>query len=856
MMKLYPLIALLLTCWFGLTAQTEVTVTDADLSGGQQHFWTNDNTYILDGLVYLEAGGELYIEQGTVIKAVETPTNGDNTSALVITRDAKIYATGTADEPIIFTSELDDLNGSLTADDRGLWGGLIVLGNGVIARPTQEDQIEGISTMEPRARFGGTNDDDNSGVIQYVSLRHGGAEIGPGNEINGLTLGGVGRGTTIDHVEIFSNLDDGIEFFGGAVSVSYLAVAFCGDDATDWDWGWRGTGQFWFAIQSPDVAGNGGEHDGASPDAQMPFSNPTIYNATYIGSGPNGTADNEFGLLMRDNTGGTYANSIFTSFRNKALSVEDLPSASGVDSYNNLLNGDLNFLSNLWWDFGAGPALTDIVDTYADGDDPDASEVIAHLAANNNQLLSPNLGGISRSADGGLDPRPNAGSPALTVGVPSSDPSITFAPYHGAFSNSNNWAMGWTALDEYGYFGDLATPAAGQDIIITDADLEGDNEYFWTKENTYFLDGLVYLEANSCLYIEAGTVIKAVETPSNGDNTSALIITRDACIEATGTASEPIVFTSELDDLNGSLTADDRGLWGGIILLGNGVIARPTVEDQIEGISTMEPRARFGGNDNDDSSGTMRYVSIRHGGAEIGPGNEINGLTMGGVGSGTTIDHIEVFSNLDDGYEWFGGTVSCKNLVAAFCGDDGMDWDWGWRGKGQYFFVIQSSDVAGNGGEHDGASPDAQMPFSNPTIYNATYIGSGPNGTADNEFGLLMRDNTGGTYANSIFTSFRNLALSVEDLPPASGVDSYNNLQNGDLVFSNNIWNDFGAGSTLADIVDTYADGDDPTASGVITHLINNQNSLSSPDLGRDQPHSEQPAGSPSKRWQPGIGDR
>ncbi|MCF8239440.1 MAG: T9SS type A sorting domain-containing protein [Saprospiraceae bacterium] len=827
MRKIYPLILLFLMSIVGLQAQ--VVIQDGDLVGGQTYNWTKNNVYQLDGLVFLEAGGVLNIEAGTVIKGLETPTNGDNTTALIITRDAKINAIGTASEPIIFTSELDDLSGSLTADDSGLWGGLVILGRGVIARPTGEDQVEGISTMEPRARYGGMDNDDDSGTLRYVSIRHGGAELAPGNEINGLTLGGVGRGTEIDYVEVFANSDDGIEWFGGAVECKHLLVAFPGDDGMDWDFGWRGKGQYWFVILGTEVGNNAGEHDGASPDGQAPFSNPIIYNATYIGSGLNANADNEFALLLRDNTGGTYANSIFTSFKEKAISVEDLPTASGVDSYGNLLNGDLNLKSNVWWEFGAGNTLADIVDTYAAGDDPTSTEVISHLVANGNQLSNPSLGGISRIPNNMLDPRLSAGSPALNPGVAAADPFFDAVNYHGAFDNKNNWALGWTAMDLYGYFGDLATPTTGGDLVIKDGDLLGGQTYFWTKENTYFIDGLVFLEEGSCLYIEAGTVIKGLETPSNGDNTSALIITRGACIEAVGTPAEPIVFTSEFDDLAGSLTGNDSGLWGGIVILGYGQIARPTGEDQVEGISTMEPRARYGGMDDDDDSGTLRYVSIRHGGAELAPGNEINGLTLGGVGRGTEIDYVEVFANSDDGIEWFGGAVECKHLVVAFPGDDGMDWDFGWRGKGQFWFVLLGSEVGNNAGEHDGASPDGQAPFSKPTIYNATYIGSGLNANADNEFALMLRDNTGGTYANSIFTSFKEKAISVEDLPAASGVDSYGNLLAGDLVIQNNYWWEFGAGNTLDAVVDKYANGDDPTAAGVIAHLSNNGNKLENP---------------------------
>jgi len=330
----------------------QIVIQDSDLVGGQTHTWTSDNIYMLDGFVFLEAGGVLNIEAGTVIKALESPSTSDNASALIISRGATINANGTAREPIIFTTEIDDTDdsGDLDDTDKGLWGGLIVLGNGIIGNTTPETGVEGIPAGESRALFGGSDDADNSGVLRYVSIRHGGAELAPGDEINGLTLGAVGSGTVIDHVEVFANSDDGIEFFGGAVSVTNASVAFCGDDSFDWDLGWQGTGQFWFSIQSEDDGDNGAEMDGAKPDDNVRFSNPTVFNATYIGSGNGASAKNEHALLFRDGTAGKYMNSIFTDFKDKALQIEDLD--SGLDSRQRFEDGELVLANNLWWGFG------------------------------------------------------------------------------------------------------------------------------------------------------------------------------------------------------------------------------------------------------------------------------------------------------------------------------------------------------------------------------------------------------------------------------------------------------------------------------------------------------------------------
>ena len=160
----------------------------------------------------------------------------------------------------------------LSYNDRGLWGGVIILGYAQIGN-AETAAIEGIPTEDPRGTYGGNNDADNSGYMHYCSIRHGGAEIGAGNEINGLTLGGVGSGTNFEHIEVYANLDDGIEFFGGSPNCKWMAMAFCGDDSYDWDQGFRGKGQFWFAVQDAASGDCGGEWDGATPDGASPYSN-------------------------------------------------------------------------------------------------------------------------------------------------------------------------------------------------------------------------------------------------------------------------------------------------------------------------------------------------------------------------------------------------------------------------------------------------------------------------------------------------------------------------------------------------------------------------------------------------------
>ncbi len=217
--------------------------------------WTSDKIWILDGKVVVATGVTLTIQAGTIVKGKE----GQETlaSALIIQRGGKLMAEGTAASPIIFTSILDNIEigqkvgTNLTRTDNQKWGGLIILGAAPISAQSgdTETNIEGIPVTAGYGLFGGTNATDNSGSLKYVSIRHGGITIGEGNEINGLTLGGVGSGTTIDNIEIYATLDDGIEFFGGTVNVTNILVYFQGDDGLDLDMNYSGTIENFIVMQ-------------------------------------------------------------------------------------------------------------------------------------------------------------------------------------------------------------------------------------------------------------------------------------------------------------------------------------------------------------------------------------------------------------------------------------------------------------------------------------------------------------------------------------------------------------------------------------------------------------------------------
>lgn len=231
---------------------------------------------------------------------------------------------------------------------------------------------------------------------------------------------------------------------------------------------------------------------------------------------------------------------------------------------------------------------------------------------------------------------------------------------------------------------------------------------------TYLLKGWVYVADGATLTIPAGTVIKG-----DKDTKAALIVEPGGKLIANGTADKPIVFTSE--QAAGSRRPGD---WGGLIICGkapnnNGVLAQ-----QIEG----GPRTKHGGTDANDNSGSLQYVRIEFAGYPFKKDQEINGLTLGSVGAGTTIDHVQVSYSNDDSFEWFGGTVNCKHLIAFHGWDDDFDTDNGFSGKVQYGLSVRDSRIAdasqSNGFESDNnASGSTAEPYTTATFSNITFLG-------------------------------------------------------------------------------------------------------------------------------------
>ncbi len=806
--------------------------------------WTADNEYILTQVIYVTDGATLTIEPGTVIRGEgESSPGANDPGTLVVSRGAKIRALGTEQDPVIFTDLLDDNFGSNTGTfpydsvENALslteqWGGVILLGRGYVASDTlagpdaaREAQIEGLTPAGGLGLYGGGgDDDDDSGSMRYVSIRYGGFNLSANNEINGLTLGAVGRATDLEFIEVYQNKDDGVEFFGGAANIKHLIILSPGDDGVDYDQGWRGKIQFVFQVQGlpgSDKSDKGGEHDGGtSPDGSQPFAIPTIYNATYIGHGQKDFASKgkDTAIKFRDNAGGRYYNSFFADFAGATATIEGLPGSANTSAerartayaidntffFGPVSTYQLELEDNDWWCFGSGGRIPDADATDFGGDsgkDHFDNGAFTDAALDNTYfdcLETLPIRALSRIDSGDptlpdpattVDPLPANGSSLWTTDRQApQDGFFEEAAYKGAFGKTN-WARGWTNMDRLGYF-------PPKPLIDVDADV--DVSQIWTADNEYLLKQVIYVKDGATLTIEPGTVVRAEGESSPGANDpGTLVVSRGSKINAVGTASMPIVFTDQADDNVGEYTgtfpydAVENALslteqWGGVILLGRGYVASDTLagpnaarEAQIEGLTPAGGLGLYGGGGNDDDdSGTMKFVSIRYGGFNLSANNEINGLTLGAVGRETELDFIEVYQNKDDGVEFFGGAANIKHLVILAPGDDGVDYDQGWRGKLQYVFQVQGlpgSDKSDKGGEHDGGtSPDGSQPFAIPTIYNATYIGHGQKDFASKgkDTAIKFRDNAGGRYYNSFFADFAGATATIEGLPGAANTSA------------------------------------------------------------------------------------
>jgi len=382
---------------------------------------------------------------------------------------------------------------------------------------------------------------------------------------------------------------------------------------------------------------------------------------------------------------------------------------------------------------------------------------------------------------------------ALSLGYSLNAQDAFWTPtnYRGAFPVTDNtpatdWTAGWSNFDAENTVYPATTQTVSADITTNTS---------WS--GVILLQNKIYVKNNATLTIAPGTIIRGDKATQGS-----LIITRGAKINAQGTVNQPIVFTS-----NEPVGNRNEGDWGGIVLLGLARNNQPGGVANIEGIVATTD-TQYGGAFDNDNSGTIKYVRIEFAGIALEPNKEINGITFGSVGSATTVDYVQVSHSGDDSFEWFGGTVNCKHLIAYRGLDDDFDTDFGYRGKVQFALSIRDKDVSDAPGDSNAfecdndAAGSTATPKTRPIFSNVTLVGPKGNGTITLPVGekfekaFRLRRNSAVSVLNSLVTGWEK-GLSIEGAPVVA------NLNGDTMVFVNNILTNFATPSWSANNTNT-----------------------------------------------------
>ena len=552
-------------------------------------------TYKLTSSFIVPEGYTFTIPAGTKIEALE----GGTDVYIAVLQGGAININGTQSSPVVISTASGEANG---------WGGLTICGYATTsAGVNAEAEVGGFI-------YGGSNDADSSGAISYLQIAGTGAQINSESQYNGISFYSVGSGTSVSNIAVLNGADDGVEFFGGAVSVTNLYVENVQDDAIDWTEEWSGNISNAYISNTEDGFSTVFEGDKAN-------GNPTFDNITAV-STVGGTA-----LQFKATSGGTITGLSLVGYD------VDLDMKDGGD------------VSNVTFSQGYTPvALTE--DQVTDG----------YFYALNTSAIS----------------------------------TVTAADFP------------WVDTD-VSFESNLLQGAVTGDVTL-------DASIAYTLSSSYIV------QDGGKLTIPAGTKI----TARDGGTGVYIAVLQGGEIDIQGTAANPVVMSS---------ASGEPGDWGGLTLCGNATTsAGAGAEAEIGGFI-------YGGTDDADSSGSIKYLVIKGTGAQINSESQYNGVSFYAVGSGTTVENVSVINGDDDGVEFFGGTVSVSNLYLENNSDDSIDWTESWSGSVTNAYISHS--VAGFSTVFEGDKANA-----NPTFTNITAI-STVGGTA-----LQFKLNSGGTINN------------------------------------------------------------------------------------------------------------
>ena len=736
------------------------------------------NAYALDGSLFVgenaittdgARSATLTIEPGTVVFGL----NGED--AVFVQPGSRIEARGTPSQPIVMTSASDLADGNAgdsalraasdgtsngRTDARGQWGGLVISGLAPINDCADTGATPGTAACVKDGEggsglFGGDDEDDDSGTLEYVRVQYAGFRFSTDDELNGIAFQGVGSGTDVSFVQVHNNQDDGVEFFGGTVSADHVVVTGAGDDSIDWTDGWTGELQYAVVVHANGAADRAIEGDNRSDDNDVGAdqgrrSDPIIANATFIGADGIGSD----GIKLRAGTDASIYNSIVVGFQG----------GEGLD-----FDAD-------------GEATPEVFSLFVANNaspfDDDAEPIFNADGANN-------VASAGNTLDGLFSGEAEQDVAATEI----DDRDLDDTDYVGAFADdvqaiSDSWLADWTLTQALGVQAAPECPAGTNasttpipsgrtetnvctlpSVVASDLRL--------TRGNLYELDGAVFVgtDLGGDVRAPANNGVSATLTVDSGvtlfglAGEDALIVTRGSRLAVNGTRAAPVVMTA-LADLNGQATGASRGLWGGVVINGRAPInacadnnlrtTNPADADDPDRLARCQKDGEggsgfFGGNDPEDDSGNLNFLQVRYAGFRFSTDDELNGIAFQGVGRGTEVDFVQVHNNADDGVEFFGGTVNARHLVLTGNGDDSIDWTDGWTGAVQYAVVVHENGDGDNGIEGDNRSDDTGiLPRSNPIVANFTFLSA----EESSAHGARLRAGTSGRLFNGVIQGF------------------------------------------------------------------------------------------------------
>lgn len=695
--------------------------------GSGERFVIERGCHTLNCVLSVRDKGILEIQPGTTVLAIPTDNLSDQPVVIVVQRGGTIYANGSAELPITFsgitgyvateTVVEDKLNlnaavnqypfKSLQINKRGIWGGVVIAGRAPLGggESVETIEVEGITGIIA----GGSLPQDSSGVLRYVRIWHTGYVLSEGNELNGLTLAGVGNGTQIENIEIAHGRDDGVELFGGTVNIHNIIVINVEDDAVDLDYGYSGNISSVFIVRHG--FGEAAIEIGGCllcGNSNTPF---TLSGITIVDDGFTGTKGTDSLIVWKTPEPGTIQS--VTS-----CGTDDSPGISLIE---------IDCSGNVIGECTENAALDPVCRMRGQADDSDSEPTLSYMDP------------VACPSSRGAFPCNEEGSQGSSV--------------------VDLWANEFSILVNYGLL-----PKRSISNIASRLPCGNISDSLELDEGTTWLlrCPLAVIDGGS-LSLGAGVSIYAtVEDFSSAEldkatTVPAIVILSGGLLISNGTTDHPVTFTSALPDF----LLPYRGAWGGVTIAGTApIVAEASFASSavVEGFASF---VTYGGIDHNDSSGYIVYTRIWYGGRRLGEGFsvELNGLTLAGVGNGTLIQNIDVSYSLDDGIELFGGTVNLRYVSVIGALDDGVDFAEGYSGYLQFIYVLMLPDSS-LGIESTGIGISSLRTF--PVVRSLTLDRVGI--TAGRTFSFFKFDkHSSGRYSNMILNGFSESLISIDD---------------------------------------------------------------------------------------------